>query len=377
MPCEVIQSIQDLPRIDYAHQWNALSKDDNPFVSYQFFESLEKGKCVGEKSGWYPLYFIKRTETTLLAAIVVYIKTDSYGEFIFDWEWARAYQQYGLNYYPKLTLAVPYSPISAPKLLGDLSIIQKELLPELAGFYKKENFSGIHALFTNKAEEETFKTLNSFKRDSFQYHWHNKNYQDFEDYLCALRKNKRKNIKKERKSIRDASIETEWIKGADTKKEDVSFFYKCYLTTIEKKWSQAYLTKSFFQELFSSLPEQTHLLIARKNQKPIASALYLTSKTTLYGRYWGCIENIEFLHFELCIYQGVDFAIKNQLNIFEAGAQGEHKRLRGFSPVKTQSWHTLKNKEFHIAIQKFCLQEKEYIKNLFHDFEKESSYKRL
>lgn len=377
MPCEILQSIQDLPRIDYAYQWNALSKDDNPFVSYQFFESLEKGKCVGEKSGWYPLYFIKRTETTLLAAIVVYIKTDSYGEFIFDWEWARAYQQYGLNYYPKLTLAVPYSPISAPKLLGDLSIIQKELLPELAGFYKKENFSGIHALFTNKAEEGPFKALNSFKRDSFQYHWHNKNYQDFEDYLCALRKNKRKNIKKERKSIRDASIEIEWIKGADTKKEDVSFFYKCYLTTIEKKWSQAYLTKSFFQELFSSLPEQTHLLIARKNQKPIASALYLTSKTTLYGRYWGCIENIEFLHFELCIYQGIDFAIKNQLNIFEAGAQGEHKRLRGFSPVKTQSWHTLKNKEFHIAIQKFCLQEKEYIKNLFHDFEKESPYRRL
>ncbi|MCR9204769.1 MAG: GNAT family N-acetyltransferase [Halobacteriovoraceae bacterium] len=375
-PIQVLDSILQLPEEVYKDQWNSLTKDNNPFVSYEFLKSLELGKCVKDHSGWHPLYFIYQEEESLKAALVVYVKTDSYGEFIFDWDWARAYEQYGIPYYPKLTLAVPFSPISAPKLLGDLSFHKEKVLPALQSFFEKESVSSIHALFTESSEDPLFKSLGWMRRDSFQYHWKNSDYSSFEDFLAHLRKNKRKSIKKERRSIQNTDLVIEKKDGKDVSDEDLNFFYKCYLSTIEKKWSQAYLTKAFFQELLKNLPEQTHLILAKEDETRIACALYLSSDTTLFGRYWGCAKEVEFLHFELCIYQGIDLCIEKNLSVFEAGAQGEHKRLRGFDPVLTQSWHQLKHEDFSKAVGKFCVQESEYIERLFKDFEKESPYKK-
>lgn len=371
-PIQVLDTIKEISK----EKWNQLVPDNNPFVRHEFYRSLEKGNCLKGHTGWHPLFFIKEDGENLIAALVVFVKTDSYGEFIFDWEWARAYQQYGIDYYPKLTMAVPYSPISAPKLLGDLEVHRTEILPALISFYQKENVSSIHALFTEKDEDTLFQDLDFMKRDSFQYHWKARDFKTFEDYLKALKKNKRKSIKKERRIVEKANLEISLLNGEDVSVEQIDFFYECYLTTIDKKWSQAYLTRDFFFSLFKSLPQQTHLFIVKKEGRPVASALYLSSDTTLYGRYWGCVEEIEFLHFELCIYQGIELCLEKGLSVFEAGAQGEHKRIRGFDPVITQSWHLLKREDFHMAIQKFCLQEREYIKNVFQQFELESPYKK-
>lgn len=375
-PIQVLDSILDLPEKVYKDQWNALVPDNNPFVSYEFFKSLEIGKCIKGNSGWHPLYFVSKENGKLDAALVVYVKTDSYGEFIFDWEWARAYQQYGIPYYPKLTLAVPFSPISAPKLLGNLDSHKSKILPALQSFFENEDVSSIHALFTQNNENALFQSLDWTERDSFQYHWSNNEYSNFDSFLSVLKKNKRKNIKKERKAIQAEGLTFERKLGVEITPEDISFFYNCYLKTIDKKWSQAYLTKDFFIELVKNLPLQTHLFLARKGETRVACAFFLSSDSTLFGRYWGCATEIEFLHFELCIYQGMEFCIEKNLKIFEAGAQGEHKRLRGFTPVVTKSWHRLKRHEFSQAISKFCKQEKEYIERLFQEFESESPYKK-
>lgn len=374
---QIHDSISKIPRAD----WNALIKDQNPFVKHEFFHALEKGNCIKGQSGWHPLYFVAIEPDnisggmTLSAALVVFIKTDSYGEFIFDWQWAQAYGRYGLEYYPKLTLAVPYSPITAPKLLGNLETHRTLLLPALFDFYQKEELTGLHALFTQTNEGELLKTFGLKERDSFQYHWRREGVQSFDQYLNLLKKNRRKSIKRERKVIESNQLDIQWLSGTEITAGDIDFFYECYLTTIDKKWSQAYLSKEFFFQLFKDLPNQCLLLLAKEAGKPIASALYLRSETTLFGRYWGCKKEVEFLHFELCLYKGLEKAIEEGLEFFEAGAQGDHKRLRGFYPTLTKSWHHLKREDFFEAIEKFLIEEKVHIKEVFKNFEEESPYK--
>jgi predicted N-acyltransferase len=346
-------------------QWNALTENGNPFVSYEFFDALEKGKCIGSQSGWHPLYFTWHNEI-LSCALVVYIKTDSYGEFIFDWDWARAYQQYGMNYYPKLTVAIPYSPISAPKILGDLKVAKEQLLPALWEFYQKENVTGLHFLFTSPKEGELLDDLGLVERDSYQFHWYRKDEQNFNDYLKSLSKNRRKTIKRERRdlaAVENLSFKT--LTGTNLSQDKLDFFYDCYLNTIDKKWSQAYLSKEFFRTFWNNKGERVYLIVAEEEGLPIACALYFASNTTLYGRYWGCQKDIPFLHFELCIYRGIELTLSLNLQKFEAGAQGDHKRIRGFKPIFTKSWHHLKNPSFHGAIKDFVEKERQAIRQWF------------
>jgi hypothetical protein len=359
-------------------QWNTLNETANPFVSYEFFKALEAGKCVKGHSGWHPLYFGILEDEKLSCALVAYIKTDSYGEFIFDWDWARAYQQYGLPYYPKLTVAVPYSPISAPKVLGNLEVAKDYLLPSLWNFYQKESLTGLHFLFTRDKEADLLKGLGLVERDSFQYHWHRKTAQSFDDYLSTLRKNRRKSIKRERREVSQyPNLTIETINGSNLSETEVSFFYQCYLTTIDKKWSQAYLSEEFFREFFNTKSDQVYLVVAKEDGELVACALYLKSSDTLFGRYWGAVKEIPFLHFELCIYRGIELAIELNLERFEAGAQGEHKRMRGFSPVLTKSYHHLKEPQFFKAVCDFLDREKKGIEHWFKEFAKESPLKEL
>jgi predicted N-acyltransferase len=358
-------------------QWDALNMEGNPFVAYDFFLSLEEGQCVKGHIGWHPLFFCGFENEKINSAVIIYLKTDSYGEFIFDWDWARAYQEHGLAYYPKMTSAIPFSPITAPKFLGDHKQIQSEVLPALWDFYQKNDVSGLHFLFTSAKEGELLQKLGLIERDSFQYHWHRGNCLSFEDFLGTLKKNRRKSIKRERREVAShKEIQLITYTGQEITSEMVSFFYKCYLTTIDKKWSQAYLTESFFQNLIQRLPQFVILVIATEAEQPVACALYLKSQTTLFGRYWGAIKEIPFLHFEFCLYQGIELTIKHRLKVFEAGAQGEHKRLRGFRPVLTKSWHHLKHPQFFPAVKDFLKRERLGIEQLFNDFENESPIKK-
>jgi predicted N-acyltransferase len=355
---------------EYKNQWNQLDSSQNPFVSFEFFEALENGKCLKGQSGWHPLYFTWE-EDKIECALVAFIKTDSYGEFIFDWDWARAYQQYGLSYYPKLTLAIPYSPISAPKILGSLEVAKKHLIPALWDFYQKENLSGLHFLFTSQEEGEILRDYKMWERDSYQFHWFSQDCKNFDDYLKSLSKNRRKSIKRERREIQNnPNLSLQTLNGSDCSEADIHFFYECYLRTIDKKWSQAYLTKEFFLELFKTKEKNLYLSLAYEktaedSKKPIACALYLASKDTLFGRYWGCIKEVPFLHFELCLYRGIDLTLSLGLKKFEAGAQGEHKRLRGFKPIITKSWHHLKNESFNSAVGEFIKKESVAINEWF------------
>lgn len=358
----VKESIEDFDR----DAWNKLVSDQNPFVSYEFFLALEKGKCLRGHSGWHPLYFALTSDDGLKSAIVSYIKTDSYGEFIFDWEWARAYQQYGLAYYPKLTVAIPYSPISAPKILGDLNQAEEMLLPALWDFYQKEELSGLHFLFTSKKEGQILGRQGLLERDSYQFHWQRNKENNFEDYLQSLKKNRRKTVKRERREIRqnqDLKIKT--LIGEEITSEDLKFFYQCYLNTIDKKWSQAYLSFEFFDIFFQEKKAAFYLVMAYENEKRIACSLYFKSGRVLFGRYWGCQKEIPFLHFELCLYQGLELALSLGLDRFEAGAQGDHKRLRGFLPITTKSYHHLKNPTFHHAVGEFIKKESQAITQWF------------
>lgn len=347
-------------------QWNSLVMDNNPFNKWEFYHALEVGNCIGKGTGWSPLYFVAfNEEKTLQACSVLFLKTDSYGEFIFDWDWAQAYQQYQIPYYPKLTCAIPFSPITAPKLLGDEEVIQTQLVPEIWSFYQKNDFSGLHFLFTEERDDKLLQGYDLSLRDSFQYHWHNTDLKSFDEYLLSLSKNRRKSIKRERRDVSNLSLDIVLKRGKEISSEDLDFFFECYLTTIDKKWSQAYLTKEFFKQLFTTMPEHCLLFIASDEVGPAASSLFLQSETTLFGRYWGCIREHEFLHFELCLYRGLDYAIENKLKVFEAGAQGEHKRIRGFSPLITHSLHHLKHPQFNAAIKDFMLRERQGIKELF------------
>lgn len=355
---------------DFKEQWNRLDNSKNPFTSFEFFSALEKGRCLKGQSGWHPLYFTWQSDQ-IECAIVAFIKTDSYGEFIFDWDWARAYQQYGLAYYPKLTMAIPYSPISAQKILGSYEVAKRELLPALWKFYQGENLSGIHFLFTSPEEGEALKDYDMWERDSYQFHWYSHECKSFDDYLKTLSKNRRKTIKRERREIgNNPHLTFQTLRGDQCQAEDIDFFYRCYLKTIDKKWSQAYLTKEFFEELFSSRGESLYLIMAFEESPfgekgRIACSLYLASEDTLFGRYWGCVKEIPFLHFELCIYQGIELTLSLNLKKFEAGAQGEHKRLRGFKPIITKSWHNLKNPDFNKAVGDFIKKESVAINEWF------------
>lgn len=357
------------------NDWNPLVEKANPFSRYEFYQALELSKCIGPRQGWQPLYICASEGEKLLALAVVFVKSDSFGEFIFDWAWAQAYEQHQIPYYPKLTMASPFSPVSAPKLLGDQDVLERDLMPKIWELYQQLPVSGLHALFVQSHEKHLFEKQAMIERDSFQYHWMRGSTQSFEEFLSTLKRSRRKNILKERRRVQEQAITVKKIMGPDLQPGDVDFFFKCYISTIEKKWSNPYLNLDFFKRLTELLADHVVLLIAEHSGKRVASALYLKSEDTLYGRYWGCLQHFDFLHFELCLYRGIELAYELGLNSFEAGAQGEHKRMRGFRPVLTSSFHHLKHPQFHVAVEDFIQAERAEIQMLFQEFAKQTPFK--
>jgi uncharacterized protein len=351
-------------------QWNALARGCSPFLRHEFLCALEQSGSVATSTGWTPCHLQVRSSGRLIAAMPLYLKRHSYGEYVFDWSWADAYQRYGQRYYPKLLTAIPFTPSRSPRILVDNSAP----LPELAGFITAAvrryadsvNASSWHILFPETSQAAALAQQGLILREACQFHWHNRGYRDFGDFLQTLSSRKRKNLRKERADVASQGIVFEKIQGTEITAEHWKVFYRFYQNTYMVRGQQGYLTPDFFDQVAASMPENIMLLLARYKSEYVAGALFFHDHQALYGRYWGCDADYHNLHFETCYYQGIDYCIENQLQLFDAGAQGEHKLRRGFEPTTTVSCHWIKDLAFANAIKEFCREEAEHV-SLYQD----------
>ena len=348
---EIVSSISELD----SNAWNALT-DGSPLTSHGFFSALEKTQCVGDGTGWQPIPLIVTEDNQLKGAIPLYAKSHSYGEYVFDWAWANAFEQNGVTYYPKLISAIPFTPISGARLLSHDPEVRTLMAAVLADQLQRLNLSSVHVLFPDDDSAESLEKLGWIKRDGVQFRWENQGYKSFEDFLSTLTHDKRKKIRQERKKIAALGVSVRCLAGEDITEADWDFFFKCYERTYHLHRSTPYLTREFFTELACLLPQNILLWLAEKDGQPIAAALSLYDKkpngqSELYGRYWGAISYVPGLHFELCYYQAQEFCIEHGIRYFEGGAQGEHKLARGFRPRPTCSFHKIAHPDFAEAIE--------------------------
>jgi predicted N-acyltransferase len=305
--------------------------------------------------------------------LALYLKSHSYGEYVFDWAWADAYQRHGLAYYPKLLAAIPFSPVSGARLLAATDAERAALLR--AALALGQNASSLHILFPQPAEAALTQTAGMLLRSGVQFHWTNPGYASFDDFLAQLSRDKRKKIKQERRKVADAGVRFRRLRGTGIKAADWAFFARCYQRTYREHRSTPYLNLEFFQRLGQTMPEHVLLIVAEREGRPIASALNLYSQETLYGRYWGALEYLPCLHFETCYYQALEFCIEQRITLFEGGAQGEHKLARGFLPMKTLSAHWLAHPEFADAVGRFLEREHRGIEQYVDELNEHSPYK--
>jgi predicted N-acyltransferase len=332
--------------------WDNIAKSSSPFLSYEFFQTLEESKSVGEGTGWSPVYITDPTK----ASLYTFVKNNSYGEYIFDRDWANFYYKYNMPYYPKLTSMIPFTSATTPHFLGEHSQLVMETYEK---FYRENEISSSHFLFITETELDFFRSFDYIIRDSFQYHFKNEAYTSFDDFLSILKNRKAKQIRKER--VLEKSITVTQFTGDELTAEHALEMYSFYLSTIDNKNAISYLTKDFFIKIFDRLKQNILYVQATMDEEPIAGSIYFYSDDCLYGRYWGAKKDITNLHFELCFYQGIEFCIKKGFSVFEAGAQGEHKIARGFRPVKTYSAHKFKHPDFHQAISNYIDDERRHI----------------
>jgi predicted N-acyltransferase len=355
MKIELASSLRNIDK----NQWNKLNICNHPFTSYEFLNALETSNSVSTKTGWTPKHIlVKNAANNLIGASPNYLKMHSYGEYIFDHSWANAFENAGGQYYPKLLSAIPFTPATGPRiLLSPQKNNNDEIFKLIIGTYeqlvKNNNLSSAHINFITKQLSDTLNKRNWIKREGLQFHWYNKKYQSFDDFLDELKSTKRKAIKKERKKINEYGLTIERLTGDALNVKIWDSFYEFYLSTIDKKWGGAYLTKDFFYSINRSMKNKILLVIAKKNNDIIAGALNFVGENTLYGRNWGSKLDIPFLHFELCYYQAIEYAIENKIQIVEAGAQGHHKIQRGYIATSTYSAHYIQNDSFDKAVRGF------------------------
>ncbi len=348
--------------------WRALEPPDFPFFDFEFLRALERSGSIGPGSGWEPVYLVCSDAGRLLGALCLYLKTDSYGEYIFDWDWARAYREHGLPYYPKLVAAVPFTPATGPKLLlrpdvadGERAAVTSALLDAARELGDELGVSSTHALYLPERELAEFARSGFALRHSLQFHWRNRGYDAFSDYLDALIGKRRRQVARERRQLEGVAIER--LTGEALTGEHAATMHRFYVGTFDRKWGFPYLTGEFFAEVFRTMGDRILLVLARDelSRRPVAGALFLFKGGALYGRYWGAAEQRRNLHFELCYYQGIEFAIERGLELFEAGAQGEHKLARGFLPSLTYSAHAIRHPGFRHAIERYLEEERELV----------------
>ena len=353
-----IQTVHRLAELDPA-EWDALLTDSQPFLRHAFLSSLEDSGSVGGRSGWQPVHRLLRdAQGALQAALPLYRKSHSYGEYVFDWAWADACQRAGIAYYPKLLCAVPFTPVAGSRLLGDAEAAG-QLLDALTGGLDEQGLSGVHVNFTEPTADAVLAGRTGWlQRIGCQFHWHNRGYRDFQDFLDALASRKRKQLRKEREQVAGQGIAFDWREGQQLSEAEWDFVYACYANTYRVRGQAPYLSRAFFSLLAERMPQAIRVVLAQQGPRPVAMAFSLRDDNGLYGRYWGCLAEFDRLHFETCFYQGIEQAIADGLQRFDAGAQGEHKLIRGFEPVITRSWHHLQHPGLRAAVADFLEQER-------------------
>ncbi len=350
----VAESIADLP----AAQWDALDESGNPFTSHAFLSVLEESQSVGGDTGWIPVPIVFEDRSgALIAAMPAYLKEHSQGEFVFDHAWADAWHRAGGRYYPKLQISVPFTPATGPRILTRDESLILPMLHAAQELCESHNLSSAHATFLEAAQVPAFEQAGWLLRNDIQFHWENRGYRSFDDFLAALSSRKRKDLRKERAKARDG-IEIRALTGAEIQPEHWDAFWQFYIDTGMRKWGQPYLTREAFSLLGERMAQKILLVLAFMDDRPVAGALNFIGADALYGRYWGAVIDKPFLHFEMCYYQAIDAAIERGLSRVEAGAQGGHKLARGYAPVPTVSAHYLPNAQFRAAVAQFLDQER-------------------
>jgi predicted N-acyltransferase len=357
---EIIEKLSEVSAAD----WNALlSPDASPFLKHEFLSTLEETACVGSNTGWQIAHLALYRSKKLIGAMPLYLKLHSYGEFVFDWSWAQAYEQQGMQYYPKALSAVPFTPVQGSRILfaplENKSQVQEQLIAGLKTLVLQNKLSSAHILFPLGEQTQAMVDQGFMLRDSVQFHWHNHQFVNFEQFLSTLTMKRRKNIRQEREKVNREGITFRHIPGQSATDQDWEFFYQCYANTYMEHHSSPYLNQDFFKLLCSRMPENLHLILAQRGTSPIAASLLFVDATssTAYGRYWGALEHIPCLHFETAYYQAIEYCIEQKIETFEGGAQGEHKMARGFLPTTIQSAHFIVDPQFSKAVKHFLERE--------------------
>lgn len=367
---EVLDSLASIPASD----WDTLA-GNHPLLSHAFLHALHESGCASAQTGWAPCYLTQWRDGRLAAAMPLYLKSHSYGEYVFDWAWADAYHRHGLRYYPKLLNAIPFTPVTGPRLLAQSAPDRRALLQAALEFAHDTGASSLHCLFPPASEAAEFESCGLMLRASVQFHWSNQGFTDFEDFLARMNHDKRKKIRQERRKVREAGIEFRWLRGTEASPSDWRFFVDCYNRTYRAHHSTPYLSLEFFQRLARSMPDRLLLILGYRRGEPVAAAFNIIGTDALYGRYWGTREFHSGLHFETCYYQAIEFCIAEGIGSFEGGAQGEHKLARGLLPQRTVSAHWLAHPEFAQAVTRFLRKEANGIETYVDELTEHSPFK--
>jgi predicted N-acyltransferase len=377
MRVAVIDRLNQIP----ADQWNRITGTSHPFLRHEFLAALERHSCVGEQYGWYPQHLAVYDEGGTLAGLApLYLKDNSYGEFVFDWSWADAYQRSGKRYYPKLVSAIPYTPVTGPRLLvrddADYAAVAGLLIRASLELAESRGASSLHWLFTNDKDTEQLLRYNFLRRTGCHFHWHNRGYATFEDFLGSLSSRKRKKVKRERRYVEDAGIRMKVIHGSEASEAQWQAMHHFYSSTFVRKSGMPTLSLGFFLDISRTMGDQIVLVMAYLGDRLVAGAINLCSDSAFYGRHWGCLEKYHSLHFETCYYQGIEYSIRHGLKLFEPGVQGEHKISRGFLPIFTWSAHWIADSAFREAIARYLDDEHRLMMDYSRDMQQYSPYRR-
>ncbi|MGN1055983.1 MAG: GNAT family N-acetyltransferase [Comamonas sp.] len=366
----IVDSLHDVD----PQTWQALT-DDNPFVSYHFLHLLQATGCVDAHSGWHARYLLLRQDEQLVGAAPCFVKTHSRGEFVFDHAWARAFAQHGLHYYPKLVVASPFTPVTGPRLLAANAPARQALAQALRQWCQQAQASSVHTLFAQPQDIQALHEAGFMVREGVQFHWTNHSYNSMDSFLAQLTQDKRKKMRQDSKYVAQAGITYRWLEGAQLQPEHIRFFYRCYTNTYDEHRARPYLSEEFFQRAHAEGILHFVLMLAERDEEPVACALNVRAADSLYGRYWGTTQFVRGLHFETCYMQSIAYCIAHQLQVFEGGAQGEHKMARGLLPVTTYSAHYIANRTFAAAIEDFLQRETDAVENYVQQLQADSPFK--
>jgi predicted N-acyltransferase len=363
-------------------EWNALlarQEAPSPFMRHEYLAAMEQSKSATPATGWTPRFVTLRRDGQLVAGCALYLKNHSYGEYVFDWAWANAYEQHRLAYYPKALIAIPFTPVPGARLLAVDARSRQALIDAVLQWCRKQKLSSLHLLFAGGQDIAACTAAGLMLRHTVQFHWTNTGWADFDSFLASLAHDKRKKIRQERRKVAQAGVTFRWSTGADIAPADWDFFYRCYERTYYEHGNSPYLTRDFFRRMAREMPENWLLFVAERAGKPIASSLIALDaqpgEKVAYGRYWGALERVDCLHFEACYYQPLQWCIANGWDRFEGGAQGEHKMARALMPVKTTSAHWLAQPAFADAVERFLEREGQGIENYLEHLERRSPFR--